>query len=197
MRIDEYFGIKYPVIQGGMANIATGEFAAAVSRAGALGVIGAGGMNAETLRGHIRRCKELTDRPFGVNIMFRTTSFGRADFPVIFNCLGRPAAEGEETAELLVRQVSNSVLFEDTIRYMEALAQTGAVAILSEPENRGKLAVFGGIRDCRFRRQVVPGDTLKLTCEITGKRGNIGFGRAEATVDGELAARGELSFVIL
>jgi len=50
--------------------------------------------------------------------MFRTTSFGRADFPVIFNCLGRPAAEGEETAELLVRQVSNSVLFEDTIRYM-------------------------------------------------------------------------------
>jgi len=80
---------------------------------------------------------------------------------------------------------------------MEALAQTGAVAILSEPENRGKLAVFGGIRDCRFRRQVVPGDTLKLTCEITGKRGNIGFGRAEATVDGELAARGELSFVIL
>jgi len=69
MRIDEYFGIKYPVIQGGMANIATGEFAAAVSLAGALGVIGAGGMNAETLRGHIRRCKELTDRPFGVNIM--------------------------------------------------------------------------------------------------------------------------------
>ena len=69
MRIDEYFGIKYPVIQGGMANVATGEFAAAVSAAGAMGVIGAGGMDAETLRSHIRRCKELTDRPFGVNIM--------------------------------------------------------------------------------------------------------------------------------
>ena len=69
MRIDEYLGIKYPVIQGGMANIATGEFAAAVSAAGAMGVIGAGGMDAETLRSHIRRCKELTDRPFGVNIM--------------------------------------------------------------------------------------------------------------------------------
>ena len=55
--------------QGGMANIATGEFAAACSNAGALGIIGAGGMNADTLRQNIRRCKELTDKPFGVNIM--------------------------------------------------------------------------------------------------------------------------------
>ncbi len=69
MKINELLGTEFPFIQGGMANIATGEFAAAVCNAGALGLIGAGGMNAETLRSHIRRCRELTDRPFGVNIM--------------------------------------------------------------------------------------------------------------------------------
>ena len=67
--LNEILGTKYPIIQGGMANIATGEFAAACSNAGALGLIGAGGMNAETLRENIRRCKALTDKPFGVNIM--------------------------------------------------------------------------------------------------------------------------------
>ncbi len=69
MKLNELLGIEFPIIQGGMANIATGEFAAAVSNAGALGLIGAGGMDAETLRGHIRRCRELTKKPFGVNIM--------------------------------------------------------------------------------------------------------------------------------
>ena len=62
-------GIRYPFIQGGMANIATGEFAAAVSNAGGLGLIGAGGMRAEMLRENIRKCRSLTDRPFGVNLM--------------------------------------------------------------------------------------------------------------------------------
>ncbi|MEF9921823.1 MAG: nitronate monooxygenase [Anaerovoracaceae bacterium] len=65
----DILGIEFPIIQGGMANITTGEFVAAVSNAGALGMIGAGGMDVETLRGHIHRCKELTDKPFGVNIM--------------------------------------------------------------------------------------------------------------------------------
>ena len=69
MRLNELLGTEFPIIQGGMANIATGEFAAAVSNAGALGLIGAGGMDAESVRTHIRRCKELTDKPFGVNIM--------------------------------------------------------------------------------------------------------------------------------
>ncbi|MEA4933428.1 MAG: nitronate monooxygenase [Lawsonibacter sp.] len=70
MRLNELLGTEFPLIQGGMANIATGEFAAAVSNAGALGLIGAGGMDAETLRSHIRRCKELVgETPFGVNIM--------------------------------------------------------------------------------------------------------------------------------
>jgi len=67
--LNEILGTKYPIIQGGMANIATGEFAAACSNAGALGLIGSGGMDAETLRENIRRCRALTDKPFGVNIM--------------------------------------------------------------------------------------------------------------------------------
>ena len=68
-KLNEILGTEFPIIQGGMANIATGEFAAACSNAGALGLIGTGGMNAETLRSHIRTAKALTSKPFGVNIM--------------------------------------------------------------------------------------------------------------------------------
>ena len=67
--LNEILGTRYPIIQGGMANIATGEFAAAVSNAGALGIIGAGGMSPEMFREHIQKCRSLTDKPFGVNIM--------------------------------------------------------------------------------------------------------------------------------
>ena len=69
MKLNELLGIEFPFIQGGMANIATAEFAAAVSNAGALGLIGAGGMSPEVFRDSIRRCRQLTDKPFGVNIM--------------------------------------------------------------------------------------------------------------------------------
>ena len=69
MKLNEWLGIKYPFIQGGMANIATGEFAAAVSNAGGLGLIGSGGMNPEMLREQIQICKSKTDKPFGVNLM--------------------------------------------------------------------------------------------------------------------------------
>ncbi|RHM59117.1 MULTISPECIES: nitronate monooxygenase [Coprobacillaceae] len=69
MKLNELLNIKYPIIQGGMANIASGEFAAAVSNAGGLGLIGAGGMDVETLKEHIHICKQKTKNPFGVNIM--------------------------------------------------------------------------------------------------------------------------------
>ena len=69
MRLNEMLGIEFPLIQGGMANIATGQFAAAVSNAGALGLIGGGGMSAEMFRQQIQLCRTLTDKPFGVNIM--------------------------------------------------------------------------------------------------------------------------------
>lgn len=79
---------------------------------------------------------------------------------------------------------------------VEALAQVGAVALLSLEENRGKLAFFGGIDKVRFKRQVVPGETLLLECTITRTRGPIGFGEAKASVAGELACSGELMFAI-
>ena len=79
---------------------------------------------------------------------------------------------------------------------VEALAQAGAVAVLSEEENRGKLALFAGIDDVRFKRVVRPGDVLVLTCDLETVRGPIGKGKARATVDGELAVRGTLTFAV-
>lgn len=79
---------------------------------------------------------------------------------------------------------------------VEACAQVGAVALLSQPENQGKLAFFGGIDKVRFKRQVVPGDVLRLECAITKSRGPIGFGEVRATVGDELACSGELMFAI-
>jgi 3-hydroxyacyl-[acyl-carrier-protein] dehydratase len=79
---------------------------------------------------------------------------------------------------------------------VEAMAQTGAVAVLSEPENRGRLALFAGIDDVRFKRIVEPGDELELTCHLERVRGPIGRGKASARVGGELAARGTLTFAV-
>jgi len=79
---------------------------------------------------------------------------------------------------------------------VEALAQTGALAVLSEAENRGRLALFAGIDDCRFKRIVEPGDDLELTCELERVRGPIGRGKATARVGRELAARGTLTFAV-
>lgn len=80
---------------------------------------------------------------------------------------------------------------------VESLAQTGAVAILSMEENKGKNALFGGIDKLRFKKQVVPGDTLKLEVKIIKRKGPIGIGEAIATVDGKVAAKGELTFAIV
>lgn len=79
---------------------------------------------------------------------------------------------------------------------VEALAQAGAVAILSKEENKGKTAYFAGINKVRFKRKVVPGDVLKLELQITRIKGPIGLGYAIATVDGETACEGELMFAI-
>jgi len=79
---------------------------------------------------------------------------------------------------------------------VEAMAQTGAVAVLSEEENRGRLAFFAGIDDVRFKRVVEPGDELELSCELERVRGPIGRGRATARVGGSLAARGTLTFAV-
>ena len=79
---------------------------------------------------------------------------------------------------------------------VEAMAQAGAVAVLIEEANRGKIAFFAGIDDCRFKRIVEPGDVLTLTCEIDTVRGPIGRGKAQAHVGDALAARGTLTFAV-
>ncbi len=79
---------------------------------------------------------------------------------------------------------------------MEALAQVGAVAILSDPQWKGKTAYFAGIDRAKFRKKVIPGDVLTLETEIIKKKGPIGVGRARAFVDGKVAAEAELTFAI-
>lgn len=79
---------------------------------------------------------------------------------------------------------------------VEALAQAGAVAVLSLPEYRGKLALFAGIDDCRFRRTVLPGDVLRLEVTLEKLRGMFGRARAVATVEGEVAVEATISFII-
>lgn len=79
---------------------------------------------------------------------------------------------------------------------IEALAQTGAVALLAEEKNKGKIAYFGGIKQARFKRQVIPGDVLTLKCEIISSKGTVGIGKAEAYVGDQLAVTAELTFAI-
>lgn len=79
---------------------------------------------------------------------------------------------------------------------VEALAQTGAVAILSQEENKGKIAFFGGIDKCRFKKKVVPGDKIRLETKIIRQKGPVGIGEAVATVDGKVAVKAELTFMI-
>ena len=79
---------------------------------------------------------------------------------------------------------------------LEALAQTGAVAILSKPENKGRIAYFGGIDKCRFKGKVQPGDKLKLEMKVMKQKGPMGVGEAVATVDGKVVVKAELTFMV-
>ncbi len=79
---------------------------------------------------------------------------------------------------------------------LEALAQVGAIAVLSLPQNKGKIAFFGGVKKCRFKKQVVPGDVLEMRCEIEEMRHGIGHGKAVAKVDGKVACQAEITFAV-
>lgn len=79
---------------------------------------------------------------------------------------------------------------------LEAMAQVGAVAILSVPENKGKIVLFGGVKNAKFKRKVIPGDVLELECELTKQKGPVGVGVCQAKVDGEIACVAELTFII-
>ena len=79
---------------------------------------------------------------------------------------------------------------------LEAMAQVGGVAMLYPEEHRGKIALFGGVKNARFRRKVTPGDVLEMECVLTKRRGPVGIGECKATVNGELACTAELTFAI-
>lgn len=79
---------------------------------------------------------------------------------------------------------------------LEMCAQAGACAMLAMPENKGKIGFFGGVKEAKFRRQVVPGDRLKIEVEIIKTKGPVGVGKAVATVDGEKAVTAEITFAI-
>lgn len=138
--LTETFKIQYPIIQGGMANIATGAFAAAVSNAGALGLIGSGGMNAEQLAEEIRIAKENTDKPFGVNLMLMNPDADRiaqllADekIPVITTGAGNPGKYMEKwkAAGSMVIPVSASVALG------KRMVRAGADAVIAEGTESG------------------------------------------------------------
>lgn len=79
---------------------------------------------------------------------------------------------------------------------LEALAQTGAIALLSEPGNEGRIALFGSVKNARFKRVVRPGDVLELECALTKRRGPVGRGEAKAAVNGDIACVAEISFML-
>ena len=80
---------------------------------------------------------------------------------------------------------------------LEAMAQVGAVALLSLPENRGRIALFGGVKNARFKRKVIPGDVLEMECVLKARRGPVGIGSCKALVNGEEACTAELSFAVV
>ena len=138
--LDKLLGIEFPIMQGGMANIATGAFAAACSNAGALGLIAGGGMDAEALRREIRQCKTLTDRPFGVNIMLMNPH--AADMaqvvideqvPVVTTGAGSPAKyipAWKEAGITVIPVIAATVM-------AQRMARLGADAVVAEGAESG------------------------------------------------------------
>lgn len=140
MRIDKKLGIRYPLIQGGMANIATGEFAAAVSNAGALGLIGAGGWTVEQVEEQIAICKKLTNKPFGVNLMLMNPQaeqiadlLAKEKIAVITTGAGNPApymAAWKENGSLVMPVMTSTLI-------AKRLEAAGADYIIAEGTESG------------------------------------------------------------
>lgn len=134
MKLHELLGIKYPLIQGGMANIATGEFAAAVSNTGALGMIGAGGMSADMLREQIQICKQHTQMPFGVNLMLMNPDTDKMaeivieeQVPVVTTGAGNPGKYMKQWKQAGIK-VFPVVASVGLARRMERLGADGVIA---------------------------------------------------------------------
>ncbi|WP_027869654.1 3-hydroxyacyl-ACP dehydratase FabZ [Eubacterium sp. AB3007] len=137
---------------------------------------------------NIQEIRQILPHRYPFLMVDRITDMEPGKYAYGIKCVS--ANEGQFTGHFPNYPVMPGVLI------LEALAQTGAVALLYEEENRGKLAMFGGVRQCRFKHEVLPGDVLELYCEIESRRGPMGFGNAVASVDGEIVAQAKLSFVI-
>ena len=123
-------------------------------------------------------------------------SIGKRDVFLLFFCFGQHKGQLRGDGALAVHPCRSLAYAHSAVLLLEALAQTGAVAALSLPENKGKLALFGGIKSARFRKQVTPGDVLTLHCELVQQHGAVGVGKASAWVDGKCAVTAELTFVL-
>ena len=158
MRLQDLLHTKYPIIQGGMANIATGEFAAAVSNAGALGLIGVGGWDHNRVRDEIHRCKELTDKPFGVNVMLMNPDVAaiaevlcEEKIPVITTGAGSPGkyiAKWKENGSIVIPVVASVALAKMMVR-------AGADAVIAEGGESG--GHVGGMTTMTLVPQVIAG----------------------------------------
>ena len=140
MKLNELIGTKYPLIQGGMANIATGEFAAAVSNAGALGLIASGSMDAERLREQIKICRSLTDKPFGVNLMMMNPHVDDLaqlmideKVPVVTTGAGNPGKYVPAWKEAGIKVLPVTA----TVALARRLARSGADALIIEGTEAG------------------------------------------------------------
>lgn len=140
MRLQDLLGVKYPIIQGGMANIATGEFAAAVSNAGALGLIASGGMNHEGIKKEIEKCRVLTDKPFGVNLMLMNPDADaiaevlyEEKIPVITTGAGSPGKyiqKWKENGSIIIPVVASVAL-------AKLMVRSGVDAVIAEGGESG------------------------------------------------------------
>ena len=178
MKLNALLGTEFPIIQGGMANIATAPFAAAVSSAGALGLIGAGGMDADTLRQHIRQCRELTDKPFGVNIMLMNPAAPEMaqvvveeQVPVVTTGAGSPAPymDAWKKAGIKVIPVVAAPLL------AKRLESYGADAIVAEGTESGRSHIAGadspGMEPAELPRQSHRAQYLPIQVALDYDRG--------------------------
>ncbi|HBC27156.1 MAG TPA: enoyl-[acyl-carrier-protein] reductase FabK [Ruminococcaceae bacterium] len=140
MKLNELLPIEFPFIQGGMANIATGKFAAAVSNAGALGLIGSGGMNLEMLRENIHICRSLTERPFGVNIMLMHPQaaemaklVAEEKVPIVTTGAGNPG----EYIDLWKQAGAKVIPVVPGVALAKRVAEHGADAVIAEGTESG------------------------------------------------------------